>query len=337
MLTSDFDYSLPPSLIASEPLPNRTDSKMMVLDVRTQSITHAHFHQLPTYLSPDHFLILNNTKVVPARFLNPTLNTEILRLEKIQPLLWRCMIRPGKKFKLHSTHSIGNATGSVVQILDNGERLIQFDQPVDESRHGELPLPHYMEREFKESDRDRYQTVYAQHEGAIAAPTAGLHFNDDMLAKLPHAYLTLHVGLGTFQPVKAAHITEHQMHSEQYHLSSSTAKAIQDAKKILAIGTTSMRTLETIGRQLRLQYSDSTEPIKKHIQAVSGATDIFITPGFQFEICDALLTNFHLPKSTLMMLVSAFAGYDFIRKAYQEAIDKKYRFYSYGDCMLILK
>jgi S-adenosylmethionine:tRNA ribosyltransferase-isomerase len=337
MLTSDFDYSLPSSLIAAEPLPNRTDSRMLVLDTRTQSLTHSYFHQLPNFLSPDHFLILNNTKVVPARFTNPLLNTEILRLEKIQPHLWRCMIRPGKKFKLHSTHSIGNATGTVTQILDNGERLIQFDQPVDEFRYGELPLPHYMERQFKESDRQRYQTVYAEHEGAIAAPTAGLHFNEVMLAQLPHAYITLHVGLGTFQPVKAENITDHQMHSEQYYVSATTAKAIRDAKKILAIGTTSMRTLETIGRQLRMQYPDSSDSIKKHIQAVSGSTDIFITPGFQFEICDALLTNFHLPKSTLMMLVSAFAGYDFIRKAYQEAIEKKYRFYSYGDCMLILK
>jgi S-adenosylmethionine:tRNA ribosyltransferase-isomerase len=324
VLTSDFDYHLPPELIASEPLPERSASRMLVVHRDSGDLEHRLFSDLPTFLRPDDLLVLNNTRVVPARFFSEDGSRELLRVDTLQPLLWRCMVRPGKKFRVGHQVRVGVSTGTVREILDNGDRLIAWDQPVDEEKHGRLALPHYMGRDDQPSDRERYQTVFAQAAGAIAAPTAGLHFTPELLARLPHAFLTLHVGVGTFQPVKVDKVEEHQMHSERYEVSPETASRIAAAGRVLAVGTTSMRTLETVAR-------DHGEVV-----AASGSTDIFIYPGFQFRAVGALLTNFHLPKSTLMMLVSAFAGKELIFKAYQEAIQQKYRFYSYGDCMLIL-
>lgn len=324
VLTSDFDYHLPPELIASEPLPERSASRMLVVHRDTGKLEHRLFSDLPSFLRSDDLLVLNNTRVVPARFFSDDGSRELLRVDTLQPLLWRCMVRPGKKFRIGHQVRVGGSTGTVREILDNGDRLIAWDQPVDEERHGHLALPHYMGRDDQPADRERYQTVFAQAAGAIAAPTAGLHFTPELLARLPHAFLTLHVGVGTFQPVKVDKVEEHQMHSERYEVPPETASRIAAAGRVLAVGTTSMRTLETVARD------------HGKIVATSGSTDIFIYPGFQFRAVGALLTNFHLPKSTLMMLVSAFADKELIFKAYQEAIQQKYRFYSYGDCMLIL-
>lgn len=324
MLTSDFDYHLPPELIASEPLPERSASRMLVVHRDTGELEHRWFSDLPSFLRPDDLLVLNNTRVVPARFFSEDGSRELLRVDTLQPLLWRCMVRPGKKFRVGHQVRVGDSTGTVREILDNGDRLIAWDQPVDEERHGHLALPHYMGRDDQPSDRERYQTVFAQAAGAIAAPTAGLHFTPELLARLPHAFVTLHVGVGTFQPVKVENVHEHKMHSERYEVPPETASRIAAAGRVVAVGTTSMRTLETVARD------------HGKVVAASGSTDIFIYPGFQFRAVGALLTNFHLPKSTLMMLVSAFAGKERILKAYQEAIEQKYRFYSYGDCMLIL-
>ncbi|MES2594015.1 MAG: tRNA preQ1(34) S-adenosylmethionine ribosyltransferase-isomerase QueA [Verrucomicrobiota bacterium] len=324
MLTSDFDYHLPPELIASEPLTDRAASRMLVVHRESGDIQHRLFRDLPEYLRADDLLVLNNTRVVPARFFSNDGAREVLRLEPISPLRWRCMVKPGKKFKIGHTVQIGESTGAVCEILENGERIIEWDSLVDENVHGHLALPHYMGRDDQPADRERYQTVFAASAGAIAAPTAGLHFTPQMLASLPHTFVTLHVGVGTFQPVKVEKLSEHQMHSEMYEVSAETADRIGNAKRVIAVGTTSMRTLETVARD------------HGHVVPASGSTDIFIFPGFQFRVVGALLTNFHLPKSTLMMLVSAFAGRDLIMKAYAEAIRERYRFYSYGDCMLIV-
>jgi S-adenosylmethionine:tRNA ribosyltransferase-isomerase len=235
------------------------------------------------------------------------------------------MVRPGKKFRLGHECRIGAATGRVVEILDeNGDRIIEWDQTVDEAAHGHLALPHYMGRDDRPADRERYQTVYSAQEGSIAAPTAGLHFTPEILQTLPHAFVTLHVGVGTFQPVKAEKVTDHVMHHEEYEVSAATAEKIRAARRVICVGTTSLRTLESVAAE------------KGRVEAARGSTGIFIYPGFQFRAAGALLTNFHLPKSTLMMLVSAFAGRDLIFRAYAEAIREKYRFYSYGDCMLIV-
>lgn len=324
MLTSDFDYDLPPELIASQPLPDRAASRMLVVRRDKGTVEHHRFCDLPLFLSPNDLLVLNNTRVVPARFFSDDGSREILRVDTLGPLLWRCMVRPGKKFRLGHLVFVGGCMGTVQEVFDNGERLIAWDRPVDEEKHGHLALPHYMGRDDQPMDRERYQTVYAQAAGAIAAPTAGLHFTPEMLAQLPHAFVTLHVGAGTFQPVKAERVEEHRMHSEWYEVPAQTAEKITKANRVVAIGTTSMRTLETVARD------------HGKIVPTSGNTDIFIYPGFQFCAVGALLTNFHLPKSSLMMLVSAFAGRDLIMRAYQEAIQERYRFYSYGDCMLIL-
>ncbi len=324
MLTTDFDYHLPPELIASQPLSDRAASRMLVVHRDTGLIEHRTFRDLPSYLRADDLLVLNNTRVVPARFFSEDGSREILRVDALGPLLWRCMVRPGKKFRLGHQIQIGDSTGTVQEVCDNGERIIAWDKPVDDDKHGHLALPHYMGREDQPTDRERYQTVYAQAAGAIAAPTAGLHFTPELLAQLPHTFVTLHVGAGTFQPVKADKIEEHRMHSEWYEVPPASADRIAAAGRVIAIGTTSMRTLETVARD------------HGKVVPATGSTDIFIYPGFQFRAVGALLTNFHLPKSTLMMLISAFAGRDLIMQAYQEAIQHRYRFYSYGDCMLLL-
>lgn len=326
MLTADFDYHLPPELIASEPLADRAASRMMVVNRSTGVIEHRLFREIGQFVSREagDMLVLNDTRVVPARYFTDR-GHEVLRVEPITPTRWRCMVKPGKKFRVGHTLSIGDATGTVVEILEeNGDRIIEFDRVVDESKHGHLALPHYMGRDDQPSDRERYQTVFAKQEGSIAAPTAGLHFTPEVLQTLPHTFVTLHVGVGTFQPVKVEKIEDHKMHSEVYSVSESTAAAIQSAKRVIPVGTTAMRTLETVARD------------HGRVIAAQGSTDIFIHPGFEFRVAGGLLTNFHLPKSTLIMLVSALAGKELILHAYHEAIRERYRFFSYGDCMLIV-
>lgn len=325
MLTSDFDYHLPPELIASEPLPDRAASRMLVVNREMGTLEHRQFADLPTYVRAGDLFVMNNTRVVPARYFSNDGSREVLRLEPLTATRWRCMVKPGKRFRLGNTVQIGEATGTVEGILENGERIIQWDQEVDEAAHGHLALPHYMGRDDQPADRERYQTVFAQSAGAIAAPTAGLHFTQEILEKLPHAFVTLHVGVGTFQPVKVEKLEEHVMHRERYEVTAETASAIQEARRVVAVGTTAMRTLESVA----LEHGGQ-------VVAQSGSTDIFIYPGYQFQAVGAMLTNFHLPKSTLIMLVSAFAGKDLIMQAYEEAIRERYRFFSYGDCMLIL-
>jgi S-adenosylmethionine:tRNA ribosyltransferase-isomerase len=326
MLTSDFDYHLPPELIASEPLVDRAASRMMVLHRGLGQIEHRMFRDIGQFISADagDRLVLNDTRVVPARYFTNH-GHEVLRLEPLPPTRWRCMVKPGKKFRIGHTVPIGEATGTVIEILEeNGDRIIQFDRVVDESKHGHLALPHYMGREDQPADRERYQTVFARQEGSIAAPTAGLHFTPEVLQTLPHCFVTLHVGVGTFQPVKVENIADHKMHSEVYEVSAATAQAVQSARRVIPVGTTAMRTLETVARD------------HGRVIATRGSTDIFIHPGFEFKVAGGLLTNFHLPKSTLIMLVSAFAGKELTMQAYTEAIRERYRFFSYGDCMLIV-
>ena len=326
MLTADFDYHLPPELIASEPLIDRAASRMLVVNRATGEIAHRSFREIGDFVSAENgdLLVLNDTRVVLARFFTDQ-GHEILRLQALTPKSWRCMVRPGRKFRIGHSCRVGGATGTVVEILEpSGNRVIEWDNVVDENAHGHLALPHYMGRDDRPADRERYQTVFAAEEGSIAAPTAGLHFTPEILSPLPHAFVTLHVGVGTFQPVKAEKIEDHVMHREEYEISTETAAQIQAAQRVVCVGTTSLRTLESVVQDQR------------QVTAGRGSTDIFIYPGYEFQVADGLLTNFHLPKSTLMMLVSAFAGSDLIRAAYEEAIREKYRFYSYGDCMLIV-
>jgi S-adenosylmethionine:tRNA ribosyltransferase-isomerase len=323
MLTSDFDYDLPPELIAPEPLPDRAASRMMIVEKGAGAIQHRRFLDLPDFIEAGDLLVLNDTRVVPARFLTGD-GREMLRVETLSPTLWRCMVKPGKRFRVGHEVELPPASGMVEEIFENGDRLIRWDQPVDEEAHGRLALPHYMGREEAEADRERYQTVFAEREGSIAAPTAGLHFTPEVLAGLPHVFVTLHVGVGTFQPVRAERVADHVMHEERYEVGEETARRIREARRVFAVGTTAMRTLETVAAR------------HGGIVADSGRTDLFITPGFEFRCVDALLTNFHLPKSTLLMLVSAFSGRELILRAYAEAVRESYRFFSYGDCMLLL-
>ena len=323
MQTSDFHYDLPENLIASRPLENRDGSRMMLVNRGTGEITHHHFREFAELLPPEHLLVLNDTKVIPARLFSNDEKIELVRTNATDPHHWWCLVRPGKKMKPGRTVKVGESTGTVLQTNEKGERLIQWDTPPDLEEHGHLALPHYMEREADKADRDRYQTVYAKEDGAIAAPTAGLHFTPEVLAGLDHTFLTLHVGVGTFRPVKVDDPSEHEMHSERYHLDAEAAAKINAAKKIAAVGTTVTRVLEHLARD-------------REIAECSGETDIFIYPPYQFQTIDTLLTNFHLPCSTLMMLISAFASRELVLEAYAKAVEEKYRFYSYGDCMLIV-
>ncbi len=321
LLTSDYDYPLPDALIARHPAPHRDQSRMLVLHRASQTLEHRHFSDLPSLLSPGDLAVLNNTRVIPARAFSDDQRIELLFLEAVAENTWKCMVKPGRRMRPgHQVHLQGT-TGTVRELCPEGERIISFDRPVDLQSIGQLPLPPYFGRAVEKADEERYQTVYAQHPGAVAAPTAGLHFTPDILARIPHAFLTLHVGAGTFRPVQAESLSQHTMHAERFVVPEETAAAVNAAQRILAIGTTSARVLESCGRPL---------------QARSGSTDIFLHPPYQFRSVDLLLTNFHLPKSTLLMLVSAFAGREFILRAYTEAIASQYRFYSYGDCMLIL-
>ncbi len=322
--TSDFDFELPPELIARHPLPDRQASRMLVIDRAAGTISHQQFTDLPGHLCDGDRLVLNDTRVLPARFFSNDERTELLRLDHTNPLQWRCLVRPGKRMKVGRTIEIGDSTGTVTEIDAEGNRLISWDKPVDETIHGRLALPPYIDRQQEDADRERYQTVYAKQDGAIAAPTAGLHFTPELLAAHPHSFLTLHVGIGTFRPVSVDDFQEHRMHEEHFELSAQAADEINAANRVIAVGTTVTRTLEHLGRH------------GAPLEAAAGSTDIFIYPPYQFNVVDSLLTNFHLPKSTLLMLVSALASRELILEAYHQAVREKYRFYSYGDCMLIL-
>ena len=329
LLTKDFDYELPAELIASRPLADRSASRMMVLHRDSGVIEHRMFRDFPEFLLDGDLLVLNDTKVIPARvFPDGDSNSELLCLDRLSALEWRCLVRPGKRFKVGRTLMVGGIKGTVVEIFENGDRMIRWDAPVDLDAHGHLALPHYMGRGDELADRERYQTVFAREEGAIAAPTAGLHFTPELLEKIPHAFLTLHVGVGTFRPVSAERISDHEMHSERYAVSKSTAEKINAARRVIAVGTTVTRVLESLMiDDCGLRIVDAEK---------SGETAIFIHPPYRFGVVDALLTNFHLPQSTLLMLVSAFAGRELVMEAYRQAVAERYRFFSYGDCMLLV-
>jgi S-adenosylmethionine:tRNA ribosyltransferase-isomerase len=331
---SDYDYPLPEALIAKRPLPRRDASRMMVLHRDSQTIEHRQFRDLKTFLRPGDLLVLNNTRVLAARRFSDDHGVEFLFLEKLGPTRWKCLVKPGRKMRLSTTPKIDNVPMHVEEILPGGERIVALAEDVDLYAHGSMPLPPYIGRESEPADDERYQTVFAQTPGALAAPTAGLHFTAEILSEIPHVFVTLHVGLGTFRPVHSENLAEHRMHAESFSISKEAAAKIDNALRIVAIGTTTVRVLETVARETRrlkaVKFSNAP------IRAQSGPTDLFIYPPYRFQHVDLLVTNFHLPRSTLLMLVSAFAGREFLLRAYQEAIRERYRFYSYGDCMLIL-
>jgi S-adenosylmethionine:tRNA ribosyltransferase-isomerase len=321
---SDYDYPLPEELIARRPLPRRDESRMMVLHRQGQKIEHRRFAELGAFLTPGDLLVLNNTRVVNARRFSDDGKIEFLFLERLGPTKWKCLVRPGRKMRVGASTAIDCAVVRVEEICADGERIVSLDREIDLWKNGMVPLPPYLRRQGDLDDIERYQTVYAQLPGAVAAPTAGLHFTRETLANLPHTFVTLHVGAGTFQPVKSETIAEHRMHEEEFSISEAAADAINSAARIVAVGTTTVRVLESANRR------------DGRLFAQDGATDIFIHPPMEIRHVDSLLTNFHLPRSTLLMLVSAFAGREFLLAAYEEAIRERYRFYSYGDCMLIV-
>lgn len=297
---------------------------MMVLHRDGERIEHHSFSDLPSFINPGDLLVLNDTRVVAARHFSDDGKIEFLFVEQIDARRWRCMVRPGRKMKPGASALVGGARIIVEEISETGERTVVADRDVDFNVGGALPLPPYMRRPNEAADAERYQTVFARESGALAAPTAGLHFTPEMLARLPHTFITLHVGTGTFRPVNTETITDHKMHTERFAISANAAQAINAAQRVIAVGTTAVRVLESARRE------------DGRIVEQGGATDIFIHPPHRIRHTDALLTNFHLPGSTLVMLVSAFAGREFVLRAYDEAIRERYRFYSYGDCMLIV-
>lgn len=340
MDVKDFDYDLPEELIAQDPLEDRSSSRLMVLDKKTGEVSHHVFKEIVKYLRPGDCLVLNNTKVIPARLFGVKEGTmakiEILLLKRRQNDVWETLVKPGKKAKPGTKIIFGDGllTGEVIDVVDDGNRLIQFsyegifEEILD--KLGQMPLPPYITHQLK--DKNRYQTVYAKYDGSAAAPTAGLHFTKELLQQVKDkgvdiAEVTLHVGLGTFRPVKVDNVLDHHMHSEFYMVSQEAADKINNAKKnggrIISVGTTSTRTLEAA--------SDENGMLKEW----SGWTDIFIYPGYSFKVIDCLITNFHLPQSTLVMLVSALAGREHVLNAYKEAVDERYRFFSFGDAMFI--
>jgi len=321
---SDYDYDLPRELIAQRPLRRREDSRMMVLHRAGQTIEHRQFRELKTFLQPGDLLVLNDTRVLPARRFSDDGMIEFLFLERLDPAHWKCLVNPGRKMRVGATAKIDGITLCVEEITPDGERIVTFDEDIDLYAGGSTPLPPYIERDSDEEDAARYQTVFARAAGAVAAPTAGLHFTPEILREIPHTFVTLHVGSGTFLPVRSENVTEHRMHAEHFSISPEATDKINKARRIVAVGTTAVRTLESARRE------------GEDLLAQEGATDLFIYPPYHFLAVDALLTNFHLPRSTLLMLVSAFAGREFLMRAYEEAICERYRFYSYGDCMLIL-
>lgn len=340
MKTHDFYYELPPELIAQTPLPQRDSSRLLVLDKQTGAVEHRHFHDLIVYLNPGDCLVLNNSRVLPARLLGHRLPgggaVEVLLLKDVGNDTWECLTRPGRKTPVGTELSFGDGllTAVVTGAKEDGNKLVQFRYrgiflEILEQL-GKMPLPPYIKEELQ--DQERYQTVYSKINGSAAAPTAGLHFTPELLSAIAEkgvklAYVTLHVGLGTFRPVKAEDITEHEMHAEYCEISAKTASLLNETRanggRIVCVGTTSCRTLES--------FADD----KGRFREKSGWTSIFIYPGYRFRAMDALVTNFHLPESTLIMLVSAFAGYEHVMEAYRIAVQERYRFFSFGDAMFI--
>lgn len=297
---------------------------MMVVYKDEKRWEHVFFSDFERYLRPEDIVVLNDTRVIPARVFSDDGRLELLLLEQLGPRSWLCMVRPGRRMRIGARFQAGGVTGEVVEVYPNGDRRLDFDAPLDLSRIGRLPLPPYFNRVATPEDHERYQTVYARAEGSVAAPTAGLHFTEGLLARIRHTFLTLHVGAGTFKPVQAEELAEHPMHSERYELPEETAQAVNQAGRVIAVGTTTARVLESCAMK------------GTPLLPGSGRTDLFIHPPFDFKVVDALLTNFHLPKSTLLMLVGALAGRELVMEAYAEAVRLEYRFYSYGDCMLII-
>lgn len=341
MKTSDFYYDLPEELIAQTPLEPRDSSRLMVLHKTTGEIEHRHFYDILDYLNEGDCLIMNDSRVLPARIYGvkdeTNANVEFLLLNCIEGKKWEALAKPGKRAKIGTSFSFGDGLMhcKVVDILDDGGRILEFEcegsfyENLD--KLGQMPLPPYIHEKLK--DKERYQTVYSREIGSAAAPTAGLHFTKELMKKaedkgIKIGFVTLHVGLGTFRPVKVDDVTKHKMHSEHYEMSKETAKLINETHKnggrVFCVGTTSCRTVESVAKR------------EGEIKASDGMTDIFIYPGFEFKAMDCLITNFHLPESTLIMLVSALAGYDNIMKAYNTAVAEKYRFFSFGDAMLII-
>ncbi|HEL9598965.1 TPA: tRNA preQ1(34) S-adenosylmethionine ribosyltransferase-isomerase QueA [Streptococcus suis] len=341
MNTADFDFELPEELIAQVPLEKRDSSKLLILDRKQKNMVDSHFDHIIDQLNPGDALVMNNTRVLPARLYGykPETNgqVELLLLKNTQGDQWEVLAKPAKRLKVGTTVAFGDGrlTATIVEELEHGGRIVEFSYEgifleVLESL-GEMPLPPYIHEKLE--DRERYQTVYAKENGSAAAPTAGLHFTQELLEKIEAkgvklVYLTLHVGLGTFRPVSVDNLDEHEMHSEFYNLSAEAAQTLNQVKaaggRIVAVGTTSIRTLETIGNKF-----------DGRLEADSGWTNIFIKPGYEFRIVDAFSTNFHLPKSTLVMLVSAFASREFVLDAYKHAVEERYRFFSFGDAMFI--
>lgn len=340
MDVKEFYFDLPEELIAQDPLEDRSASRLLVLDKETGAVDHNVFRDVVSYLNPGDCLVINDTRVIPARLFGEKADTqakiEVLLLKRKDNDIWETLVKPGKKCKPGTVISFGGGllTGTVLEVVDEGNRLIQFsyqgifEEILDEL--GQMPLPPYITHQLK--DKNRYQTVYAKHEGSAAAPTAGLHFTNELLRQIEAqgvgiAHVTLHVGLGTFRPVKVENVLDHHMHSEFYIIEETEAKKINRAKagggKIVCVGTTSCRTIESAADEQGI------------LKAGSGWTEIFIYPGYRFKLLDALITNFHLPESTLVMLVSALAGREHVMNAYQEAVAERYRFFSFGDAMFI--
>lgn len=353
--TSDYDFDLPKELIAQDPLQDRASSRLLVLHKKTGEMSHHVFHEILDYLQEGDCLVLNNTRVIPARLLGQKEDggaaVEILLLKRRENDVWETLVRPGKKLREGARVVFGGGAlhAEIREVLPDGNRLVHFEyEGIFEEvldRLGEMPLPPYIKHELK--DRNRYNTVYAKYDGSAAAPTAGLHFTKELLERVEEkgvklAYVTLHVGLGTFRPVKVEDVREHRMHTEWFQVTKEAADAINSAKafghRVICVGTTSCRTVESAA-QLFLEKRQNGEESGADLQWVapcSGDTSIFIYPGFSFRVMDALITNFHLPESTLLMLVSALAGRENILRAYEEAVRQKYRFFSFGDAMLIL-
>ena len=342
MKTSDFYYDLPKELIAQTPLEPRDSSRLLVLDKSSGKTEDRHFYDIIDYLNEGDCLIVNDSKVLPARIYGikqPTgAKVEFLLLHQVENNRWETLCKPGKKAVAGTEFIFGGGIlkGKVIEVKEDGNRIVDFEYPQDENIYtaldkiGKMPLPPYITTELK--DRNRYQTVYCDEIGSAAAPTAGLHFTKELMKKIENkgikiGYVTLHVGLGTFRPVKVEDVTDHKMHSEHYEVPIETATLIEETKskgkRVIAVGTTSCRTLESVAKD----YG--------RVKACDGFTDIFIYPGFKFKVLDGLITNFHLPESTLIMLVSAFAGYENVMNAYKQAVERKYRFFSFGDAMLI--
>ena len=340
MRKEDFYFDLPEGLIAQDPLEDRSSSRLLVLDKNTGEVKHQVFRDVLDYLEEGDCLVINDTKVLPARLIGSRVGTEakieVLLLKRMENDTWETLVKPGKKAKVGTRISFGDGllVGEVVDVVEEGNRLIRFEyQGIFEEildQLGQMPLPPYITHQLQ--DKNRYQTVYAKHTGSAAAPTAGLHFTPELLQKIEEkgvniARVTLHVGLGTFRPVKVDNILEHHMHSEFYQIEEKAAEKInrakENGKRVICVGTTSCRTIESAADE------------NGRLGATSGWTDIFIYPGYQFKILDNLITNFHLPESTLVMLVSALAGREHVLAAYQQAIEERYRFFSFGDAMLI--